>query len=376
MLQHYSGIIESSDPVNGSGLYFTLRGTVYLPGDTISITDVGDGYLTECMNDNQFDPVSSLVCVTSNVNTNCCRDRDHPGNGSVGNWLYPNGAIVIGNSANSNGDFTRSSHTQQIRLNRKRANVMSPTGVYTCQVPDGYNFSTHTANITIGKNYTEPYFILCMNAEATIIANSYLRIPKSVWHKIILPISALYNLAAISKTTTSSVTRKTTSMSVSSSFIATSTAMDTTASSSTAMDITASSSTAMDTPATSSTAMDTPATSRTAMNTPVTSSIAMDTPASSSTAMDIIASSTVTDITATSIAMTTSTAMDTIASSLALHTTASVSPTQPRVTPITSGGRDNSTASSNSGLITGVGVAVGVAMVLLLMVALILAVMK
>ena len=153
MLLHFSIIIELSDLVNGSGLYFTLRGTVYLPGDTISITDVGDGYLPECTNDNQFDPGSSLVCVTSNVNTNCCRGSDHPGDGSVGNWMYPNDTAVLGNNdLNASRDFTRSSHFQQIRLNRKRP-VMSPTEiVYTCQVPDGSNSSmNHTANITLGK---------------------------------------------------------------------------------------------------------------------------------------------------------------------------------------------------------------------------------
>ncbi len=122
-----------------------MSGTVYLPGDTIPITDVGDGF--------------PLVCVTSNVNTNCCRGGDNPGSGPVGNWLYLNGTIVLGNSANPNGDLTRSSHAQQIRLNRKRPDVMSPTGVYTCQVPDGSNtVIIHTATITLGEcMYTIKY---------------------------------------------------------------------------------------------------------------------------------------------------------------------------------------------------------------------------
>ncbi len=133
----------------GTGLYFTLSGTVYLHGDTIPITDVGDGFPGA---DNPPDPGPSLVCVTSNVNTLCCRGSDHPGNGAVGNWLYPNGSIVLGNSANPNGDFTRNSHTQQIRLNRKRTDVMSPIGVYTCEVPDETNTGMiHTATITLGE---------------------------------------------------------------------------------------------------------------------------------------------------------------------------------------------------------------------------------
>ncbi len=106
-----------------------MSGTVYLPGDTIPITDVGDSYPPESYT-NQADPGPSLVCVTSNVNTMCCRGSDHPGSGGMGNWFYPNGTIVIGNNNNRNGDITRSSHIQQIRLNRKRSDVTSPTGVY------------------------------------------------------------------------------------------------------------------------------------------------------------------------------------------------------------------------------------------------------
>ncbi len=80
----------------------------------------------------------------------CCRGSDHPGSGPVGNWLYSDGTIILGNNANPNGDITRSSHAQQICLNRKRPDVMSPTGVYTCEVPDGSdNTITHRATITL-----------------------------------------------------------------------------------------------------------------------------------------------------------------------------------------------------------------------------------
>ncbi len=128
-----------------------MSGTVYLPGDTILITDVGDSYPPGDTT-NPTDPGPSLVCVTSNINTNCCRGSDHPGSGPVGNWLYPNGTIVLSTIYYLYGenDFTRSSHTQQIRLNRKRTYVTSPTGVYTCEVPDGSNTAiTHTATIYI-----------------------------------------------------------------------------------------------------------------------------------------------------------------------------------------------------------------------------------
>ncbi len=133
------------------GLYFIFNSTEYLAGDTLPITDVGDSFLPK-NNTKQVDPGLSLVCVTSNVNANCCRGADYSGSGAVGNWLYPDGTTVLGNNANPNGSFTRSSHFQKIRLNRKRTDVMSPTGVYTCEVPDGSNTAIiHTATITLGE---------------------------------------------------------------------------------------------------------------------------------------------------------------------------------------------------------------------------------
>ncbi len=131
------------------GLYFIFNSTEYLAGDTLPITNVGDSFLPN-NNTKQVDPGLSLVCITSNVNTNCCRSADHGGNGPVGNWLYPNGTIVPSNNANPNRDFTRSFHFQKIRLNRKRTDVMVQTGVYTCEVPDGSNtVLIHTATIML-----------------------------------------------------------------------------------------------------------------------------------------------------------------------------------------------------------------------------------
>ncbi len=86
------------------------------------------------------------MCVTSNVNTMCCRGSDHPGDGAVGNWLYPNGAIVSDDYIiyYRRENFFRSSHAQQIRLYRNRDFVSSPTG--------GSNTSLiHRATITLSK---------------------------------------------------------------------------------------------------------------------------------------------------------------------------------------------------------------------------------
>ena len=98
-------------------------------GDAVLITDIGKFVSTS-------DPGTSLVCVTSNINTNCCRVAD---GGRVGEWHFPNGTMVSPNSPtrpNSKNDITRSGYTHQVRLNRKN-NASLPTGIYHCKVPHG-----------------------------------------------------------------------------------------------------------------------------------------------------------------------------------------------------------------------------------------------
>ena len=87
-----------------TGLYFTLSGTVYLPGDTILITDNG----SDNTND-RSDPGSSLLCVTTNVNTRCCRTAD---GGSRGEWYRPDGTRIL-NTPDT--DFYRTRYAQPPR---------------------------------------------------------------------------------------------------------------------------------------------------------------------------------------------------------------------------------------------------------------------
>ena len=126
-----------------TGLYFTLNGTVYLPDDTILITDIGNENT-----DDRSDPGSSLSCVTNDVNTHCCRSSDNPNGESRGEWYLPDRTRIL-NTPDTN--FFRTRHNQQVRLNR-RNNAMSPTGVFTCEIPnDGDSTMNHTATITIGE---------------------------------------------------------------------------------------------------------------------------------------------------------------------------------------------------------------------------------
>ena len=131
-----------------SGLYFTLAGTIYLPGDTVLITEIGDFPPAPV----PTDPGTSLVCVTSLVNMECCRGSDNPNGGSLGEWFF-NGNIIPRNSASL--DFSRSGFTEQVRLNR-RNNPMTPTGAYECRVPPMGGGTLVTASIMIAAGQGTP----------------------------------------------------------------------------------------------------------------------------------------------------------------------------------------------------------------------------
>ena len=105
-------------------LYFNLRGNRYEPGDSILITDVG-------VHAGNIGPLNSLVCVTTDVNTQCCNDT-----GGIGEWFFPNGSMVLRNidDPNRNTQIVRTGRANQVRLNF-RTRQTSPTGEYTGVVP-------------------------------------------------------------------------------------------------------------------------------------------------------------------------------------------------------------------------------------------------
>ena len=122
-------------------LYFTWRGNRYEPGDSILITDVGQ-HVTSGYN---IGPGDSLVCVTTDVNTQCCTDR-----GGVGGWYFPNGSTVPRNvdDFNRNSQIHRTGRANQVRLNF-RTRQTSPTGEYTCVVPETGGSVNQTAGIQL-----------------------------------------------------------------------------------------------------------------------------------------------------------------------------------------------------------------------------------
>ena len=139
---------------------------MYLPGDTILITDIGETSGGEGLPRAGM----SLVCVTRNVNTRCCRQQDtqdggdggEGGEGGVlggsgeggeggeglGQWFFPDGLVVPNFDEDPLSNFTRTAFLHQVRMER-RNNAASPTGTYECRVPDENTGELVNASITL-----------------------------------------------------------------------------------------------------------------------------------------------------------------------------------------------------------------------------------
>ena len=121
--------------------------TLILPGSSIFFSVIGPQPA------NRGDPGSTLVCVTININTGCCRKNEKNVSisytGGVGEWYYPNGTKVPRASESSAVDLARIGYTQQVRLTREVSGSTPPLGVYTCEVPEPSTGDIHKASITI-----------------------------------------------------------------------------------------------------------------------------------------------------------------------------------------------------------------------------------
>ena len=88
----------------------------------------------------------SLICHTDL--TTCCRSVDNNGMGSLGQWTYPDGSVILNDGGGPREPFFISRKSPQlIRLNRRVTNPLTPTGSYCCTVPTTGGYMTLCANL-------------------------------------------------------------------------------------------------------------------------------------------------------------------------------------------------------------------------------------
>ena len=76
---------------------------------------------------------NALICLTNF--TACCSNSETGGPGSLGDWRLPDGSLVPGGASGSTASIIRTRGPSAVLLHR-RNNVLEPTGVFTCVVPD------------------------------------------------------------------------------------------------------------------------------------------------------------------------------------------------------------------------------------------------
>ena len=109
-------------------LGFFLDGVIYPPNVALDLTDIGVD-------------TNLLRCLTPLIP--CCRGSDNPNGGALADWDFPNGSVVA--SKSTGNDISRTRGLSSVVLHRLD-HVMSPTGVYTCEIPDNSN-STREMNV-------------------------------------------------------------------------------------------------------------------------------------------------------------------------------------------------------------------------------------
>ena len=106
-------------------MYLSLNGTVYANNSVIPITGIG---VTNSSSS------TGLQCVTDRIS--CCLTA------RVGQWYFPDNmpVPVLGMGANRATMFFRNrGDSGAINLNRVSTDVMMPTGLFCCVVPDATN---------------------------------------------------------------------------------------------------------------------------------------------------------------------------------------------------------------------------------------------
>ena len=96
----------------------------------------------------------ALRCLTPLIS--CCRSDDNPNGGALGGWRLPNGLIVPNRTGGIDISRTRGASSVLLHLTN---NVMTPTGVYTCEIT--YNSTTTKIYVYLyapkltGKDYKD-----------------------------------------------------------------------------------------------------------------------------------------------------------------------------------------------------------------------------
>ena len=110
-------------------MYLSLKGIQYANNSVIFATEIGE---TD-VNSTSPPPNSNngLQCITDRMP--CCRFQS----GHVGEWFFPDGTVILNYLVNGSSFYrSRGRDDGTVNLNRANIDVMSPTGLFCCVIPD------------------------------------------------------------------------------------------------------------------------------------------------------------------------------------------------------------------------------------------------
>jgi hypothetical protein len=106
-----------------TGVYLSLRGAVYANNSAIPIAEIGETNSTSN---------TGLQCVTDRIP--CCSALAT----RTGEWFFPDGMTIVPNQAGASSFYRNRGPGDDgtVNLNRLNTNVMMPTGLFCCELPD------------------------------------------------------------------------------------------------------------------------------------------------------------------------------------------------------------------------------------------------
>ena len=134
------------------GVYLSLKGTVQSNNSIISIAEIGETDTSLASSVQNLN--NGLQCVSDR--RPCCRFEG----GQVGGWFFPDGTMVPVEKKGNNPPLYRNRGHDDgtVNLNRANNNVMSPTGLFCCVVPDATGIN-QTVCISLGKTTVKCMYI-------------------------------------------------------------------------------------------------------------------------------------------------------------------------------------------------------------------------
>ena len=105
-----------------TGVYLSLKGVDYANNSAIQITEIGT-YPDSSLNE-------GLQCITDRMP--CCRTPPT----RLGEWYFPDGTTFVPHRGSATSFYRTRGDDGKIYLNRVNSNVISPNGLFCCEVPD------------------------------------------------------------------------------------------------------------------------------------------------------------------------------------------------------------------------------------------------